>query len=95
MSITSMDIYFEVANKDILVDLLLEEGYDDFYFFPSKRYSAGAFLISAEEQVSARRDFGLFRLFLHETEAIVLSAAIKRELKDKTIKIFMTGVKEL
>ena len=95
MSMTSMDIYFEVANKDILVDLLLEEGYDDFYFFPCKRYSAGAFLISAEEQVSARRDFGLFRLFLHETEALVLSAAIKRELKDKTIKIFMTGVKEL
>jgi len=95
MNITSMDIYFEIANKDTLVDLLLEEGYDDFYFFPCKRYSAGAFLISAEEQVSARRDFGLFRLFLHDTEALVLSAAIKRELKDKTIKIFMTGVKEL
>ncbi|MDD2369688.1 MAG: DUF3240 family protein [Sulfuricurvum sp.] len=95
MNITSMDIYFEIANKDTLVDLLLEEGYDDFYFFPCKRYSAGAFLISAEEQVSARRDFGLFRLFLHDTEAIVLSAAIKRELKDKTIKIFMTGAKEL
>ncbi|MDD5159070.1 MAG: DUF3240 family protein [Sulfuricurvum sp.] len=92
---TSMDIYFEIANKDILVDLLLEEGYDDFYFFPCKRYSAGAFLISAEEQVSARRDFGLFRLFMHETETVVLSAAIKRELKDKTIKIFMSGVKEL
>ena len=95
MNITSMDIYFEIANKDTLVDLLLEEGYDDFYFFSCKRYSAGAFLISAEEQVSARRDFGLFRLFLHDTEALVLSAAIKRELKDKTIKIFMTGAKEL
>lgn len=95
MSLSGMDIYFEIANKDTLVDLLLEEGYDDFYFFPCKRYSAGAFLISAEEQVSARRDFGLFRLFMHETEAIVLSAAIKRELKDKTIKIFLSGVKEL
>lgn len=95
MSLSGMDIYFEIANKDTLVDLLLEEGYDDFYFFPCKRYSAGAFLISAEEQVSARRDFGLFRLFMHETETVVLSAAIKRELKDKTIKIFMSGVKEL
>ena len=95
MSLSGMDIYFEIANKDTLVDLLLEEGYDDFYFFPCKRYSAGAFLISAEEQVSARRDFGLFRLFLHETEALVLSGAIKRELKDKTIKIFMHELKEL
>lgn len=95
MSLSGMDIYFEIANKDTLVDLLLEEGYDDFYFFPCKRYSAGALLISAEEQVSARRDFGLFRLFMHETEAIVLSAVIKRELKDKTIKIFLSGVKEL
>ncbi|MBV5320955.1 MAG: DUF3240 family protein [Sulfuricurvum sp.] len=95
MYLNGMDIYFEITNKDTLVDLLLEEGYDDFYFFPCKRYSAGAFLVSAEEQVSARRDFGLFRLFLHEAEAVVLSAAIKRELKDKTIKIFMNGLKEL
>lgn len=91
----SMDIYFEIANKDTLVDLLLEEGYDDFYFFPCKRYSAGAFLISTTEQVSGRRDFGLFRLFMHASEAAVLSAAIKKELKDKTIKIFVNDVKEL
>ena len=52
-------------------------------------------MISAEEQVSARRDFGLFRLFLHETEVIVLAAAIKRELKDKTIKIVMNELREL
>lgn len=95
MNLSGIDIYFELANKDLIVDILLEEGYDDFYFFPCKRYSARTLLISAEEQVSARRDFGLFRLFLHEAEAVVLSAAIKRELKDKTIKIFITGVKEL
>lgn len=90
-----MDIYFEIINKDILVDLFLEEGYDDFYFFPCKRYGAGAFLTNIQEQVSARRDFGLFRLFLHESEALVLAAAIKRELKEKTIKIFLHEVKEL
>ncbi|MDP1785373.1 MAG: DUF3240 family protein [Sulfuricurvum sp.] len=90
-----MNIYFEIANKDILVDLLLEEGYDDFYFFPCKRYSAGALLTSAEEQVSARRNFGLFRLFLQKAEAIVLARAIKAELKDKTIKILIDEVEEL
>jgi len=95
MSLNKIDIYFEIANKDTLVDLLLEEGYDDFYFFPCKRYGAGAFLTSAQEQVSARRDFGLFRLFMQKSEAIVLAAAIKEELKDKTIKIFLNEIKEL
>ncbi len=95
MNLTEMNIYFNIANKDTLVDLLLEEGYDDFYFFPCKRYSAEAFLMSTAEQVSARADFGLFSLFIHDTEAIVLSTAIKRELKDKTIKIFMKMLKEL
>ncbi|MGZ5209095.1 MAG: DUF3240 family protein [Sulfuricurvum sp.] len=95
MSLNRMDIYFEIANKDTLVDLLVEEGYDDFYFFSCKRYGAGAFLVSSEEQVSARRDFGLFRLFLQNAEAIVLASAIKGELKDKTIKIFIDEVKEL
>ncbi|AFV96712.1 hypothetical protein B649_01990 [Candidatus Sulfuricurvum sp. RIFRC-1] len=95
MSLNRLDMYFEIANKDTLVDLLLEEGYDDFYFFPCNRYGAGAFLVSTEEQVSARRDFGLFRLFLQQSEAIVLALAIKKELKDKTIKIFIDEVKEL
>ncbi len=95
MSLNRMDIYFEIAHKDTLVDLLLEEGYDDFYFSPCKRYGAGAFLVSTEEQVSARRDFGLFRLFMQNAEAIVLASAIKKELKDKMIKIFIDEVKEL
>ncbi len=95
MSLNRMDIYFEIANKDTLVDLLLEEGYDDFYFLPCKRYSAGAFLMHIEEQVSARREFGLFHLFLQSAEAIVLAQAIKEELKDKTIKIFINETKEL
>ncbi len=95
MNLNRMDIYFDIANKDTLVDLLLEEGYDDFYFYSCKRYGAGAFLVSTEEQVSARADFGLFSLYLQKAEAIVLSGAIKEELKDKTIKIFIEEVKEL
>ena len=95
MNLNRMDIYFDIANKNTLVDLLLEEGYDDFYFFPCKRYSAGAFLMRIEEQVSARREFGLFHLFLQPSEAIVLAQAIKEELKDKTIKIFVNEIREL
>jgi len=95
MSLNTLDIYFEIANKDLLVDLLLEEGYNDFYFFPCKRYVAEALLINSQEQVSARRDFGLFRLMIHDTEAVVLANAIKAEFKDKTIKIFISEIREL
>jgi len=90
-----LDIYFEMGSKDALVDFLLAQGYDDFYFFNCNRYSAGAFLISAEEQVSARREFGLFRLFLDARKAEDLAAKIKEEMRDKSIKIFAHDFQEL
>ncbi|MGD9655794.1 MAG: DUF3240 family protein [Sulfuricurvum sp.] len=90
-----LDIYFEMGTKDSLVDFLLAQGYDDFYFFNCSRYSAGAFLISAEEQVSARREFGLFRLFLGAQEAETLAANIKSNLRDKSIKVFAHDFQEI
>lgn len=95
MSLKGMDIYFEMENKDTLVDFLLAKGYDDFYFFRCSHYGAGAFLISPEEQVSARREFGLFRLFVNIEETTPLSLAIKHELRGKTVKIFSYEVNEI
>lgn len=94
MSLKGMEIYFEMGHKDTLVDFLLGEGYDDFYFFPCNHYGAGAFLISAQEQVSARREFGMFRLFLSGDTVAPLSAAIRSALKDDTIKIVTYEVNE-
>jgi hypothetical protein len=95
MSLKGMDIYFEMENKDILVDFLLANGYDDFYFFPCSRYGAGEFLISAQEQVSARREFGLFRLFVKSEKTLALSSAIRHELKEKALKLFTYEVNEI
>lgn len=95
MSLKGMDIYFEMGTKDALVDFLLAQGHDDFYFIRCNRYSAGAFLISVEEQVSARREFGVFRLFLEESRAKELSVKIKEKLQDKSIKIFASDTQEL
>lgn len=71
-----LDIYFTMENKDLLVDFLLEKGYDDFYFFTCSRYSAESFLISAQEQVSARRAFGLFRIFILPNDVESLAQSI-------------------
>lgn len=95
MSLKGMEIYFEMGSKDALVDFLLAKGYDDFYFFPCSHYGAGSFLISAEEQVSARRAFGVFRLFVKSEVVMNLSSALKAEVKDKTIKMFTYEVNEI
>lgn len=93
--IKGLDIYFEMGIKDTLVDFLLAQGYDDFYFFRCNRYSAGAFLVSAEEQVSARREFGLFRLILEPLKAKNLADSIKIELREKNIRLLMHDIEEL
>lgn len=93
--IKGLDIYFEMGIKDALVDFLLAQGYDDFYFFRCNRYSAGAFLVSAEEQVSARREFGLFRLILEPSKAKNLADSIKTELREKNIRLLMHDIEEL
>lgn len=90
-----LDIYFVMETKDILVDFLLEKGYDDFYFFPCSRYSAESFLISPQEQVSARRAFGLFRIFIYPDAAEILAKSIKENIRDKSIKIYMHEAREL
>lgn len=95
MSLNAMDIYFKITYKDILVDFLLAEGYNDFYFFACNRYGAGAFLKSTHEQVSARADFGVFKLFLDRENIIALSSSIKQELHGKNIKMYTYGISEL
>ncbi|MDD5053514.1 MAG: DUF3240 family protein [Sulfuricurvum sp.] len=90
-----LDIYFEMETKDTMVDFLLTQGYDDFYFFRCNRYSSGAFLVSIEEQVSARREFGLFRIFIEASDAYALAEKIKTDVKDKSIKIFAHDFQEL
>ncbi|OYZ66717.1 MAG: hypothetical protein B7Y17_01150 [Sulfuricurvum sp. 24-42-5] len=95
MNMNAIDIYFEINYKDTLVDFLLSQGYNDFYFFSCNRYGAGAFLKSTHEQVSARADFGVFKLFLDRENIIALSSSIKQELHGKNIKMYTYGISEL
>ncbi|MDP3120452.1 MAG: DUF3240 family protein [Sulfuricurvum sp.] len=95
MNMSEMDIYFEINHKDSLVDFLLSQGYNDFYFFSCNRYGAGAFLKSAQEQVSARADFGVFKLFLDQENILALSSSIKQKLHGKNIKMYTYGISEL
>lgn len=93
--LSSMDIYFEIEMKDDVVDFLLSQGYDDFYFFRCSRYSAGAFLLNTQEQVSARREFGMFRLFLEDDRTHELARRIKEQFLEPRLRIFVQPFREL
>ncbi len=95
MNLRRMDIYCKISDKDALVDLLLEEGYEDFYFFPCHHYGAGVLLSSLKEQVTARRDFGMFSLYVDASEGESFCKTVKETLKDKSVKVFLNEVKEL
>lgn len=91
----AIEIYCAIASKDTIVDFLLLQEQNDFYFFTCSRYGAGGFLVSAEEQVSARAKFGVFRLFMEQEMAEKLAVLLKGHLKDKTIKIVVYDCKEI
>lgn len=65
----SIDIYFKDTLKDSIVDMLLEDGYDDFFYIHCSKYASSSLLKSAAEQVSGRQEYGLFRMFLDEEKA--------------------------
>ena len=60
MNLKGLDIYFELESKTCWLIFTLKGMM--IFIFPCSRYSAGALLINAQEQVSARREYGLFRL---------------------------------
>lgn len=65
----SIDIYFKDTLKDSIVDMLLEDGYDDFFYIHCSKYASSSLLQSAAEQVSGRQEYGLFKMFLDEEKA--------------------------
>lgn len=82
-----IEIYADEQYKDGLVDMLLEDGFDDFYYFSCHKYGATSMLLSEKEQVSGRKDFGLFRLFLDENVAILVIEKLKERFSEEKIRI--------
>ncbi len=95
MNTKCIEIYFSIASKDALVDFMLSEGYEDLYFSICSHYGAGALLSSAEEQVSARREFGMFKLFLPHDEASSFAFTLRARMQDKSIRIISYDIGEL
>ena len=81
-----LDVYMRFEIKDNVIDLLLANGYDDFFFIEAKKYAAKNMLLSDEEQVSGRQNYAIIKLYLNDTAAGMLASLIKEEFKD--VRVF-------
>ncbi|PAF51959.1 DUF3240 family protein [Helicobacter sp. 13S00477-4] len=90
-----LEIYSDVKLKDSIVDMLLEEGFDDFYYLDCNKYAATSLLLSEKEQVSGRKDYGLFRIFTQEEIGRALGKKIYSHFGREEIRIiFLAGIME-
>lgn len=81
-----LDIYMRFEIKDNVIDMLLSNGYDDFFFIEAKKYAAKNMLLSDEEQVSGRQNYAIIKLYLNDTAASMLASLIKEEFRD--VRVF-------
>lgn len=89
----SIDIYFKDTLKDSIVDLLLEDGYDDFFYIRCSKYASSSLLQSAAEQVSGRQEYGLFKIVLSYNEAEAVIGKILHTFGREDVRIYTNEIK--
>ncbi len=65
-----LQIYADIKLKDHIVDSLLERRLNDFYYTHCDKYAARNLLISSREQVSGRKQYGRFEIFIDYDRAV-------------------------
>lgn len=88
-----LSIYFRENFKDSIVDCLLDDNFDDFYYFPCKKYSTKA-LSSAKERVTGRIDYGKIEVAVNETNKPRLISKLYRALGREHLRIFSSRMEE-
>lgn len=83
-----LTIYFKDNLKDSLVDMLLEDGFDDFFYHQCSKYASTSLLTSPKEQVSGRQEYGVFEISLSEDNAKFLVNKILQAFGRDDIRIF-------
>ena len=65
-------IYFKDSYKDMIVDCLLNDEFDDFYYFECKQYST-KMLQSAKERVTGRIDYGKIEVKISNNQERIIN----------------------
>lgn len=88
----SIDIYFKDTLKDSIVDMLLEDGYDDFFYIHCSKYASSSLLQSAAEQVSGRQEYGLFKMVLEPERAQVIIHKLLQAFGRDDMRIYTSTI---
>ena len=75
-----LEIYFKDNLKDSIVDMLLEDGFDDFYYHQASKYASTLMLQSPQEQV--------FKIYLYEDRAKFLANKLLQAFGTNDMRIF-------
>ncbi|PAF41777.1 DUF3240 family protein [Helicobacter sp. 11S02596-1] len=84
-----LEIYADAKLKDGIIDKLFEDGFDDFYYFECYKYAASSLLLSEKEQVSGRKDYGVFKIFVPSDVAKNVAEMIYGLFGKNDIRIFV------
>ncbi|PAU99615.1 hypothetical protein B9T66_06710 [Helicobacter sp. TUL] len=87
-----LEIYFRFNLKDSIVDMLLDDGFDDFFYHRCSKYASSSMLHSSMEQVSGRQDYGMFKISLSEDSAKFLANKLLQAFGTDDIKIFKSDM---
>ena len=87
-----LEIYFRFNLKDSIVDMLLDDGFDDFFYHRCSKYASSSMLHSSMEQVSGRQDYGMFKIALSEDNAKFLANKLLQAFGTDDVKIFKSSL---
>lgn len=84
-----LQIYADIKLKDHIVDALLEQRFNDFYYEDCDKYAVRNLLISQREQVSGRKEYGKFSLFIDYDSAVELVDYFHAQYGKDAVKCYM------
>ena len=91
-----LEIYAETRLKDDIIDILLERRLNDFFYFVCDKYAARTLLQTTREQVSGRKEYGVFKLFVDYDTADELSHIMYKEYERDGVRCYLfDGIKEM
>lgn len=88
-----LNIYFRDNYKDMIVDCLLDDEFDNFYYFECKQYNT-TMLSDAKERVTGRIDYGKIEVIVDENNKNRLINKLYTMFGKQYLKIYSNPLEE-
>lgn len=88
-----LNIYFKIEYKDMIVDSLLDDEFDNFYYFDCKKYDTKR-LLTAKEKVTGRIDYGKLEVLVDSYNKDRLTNKLYSMIGKTDLKIYSSVFQE-